>query len=177
MPHAVATTLNQILVGDTALPIGTGTRAAIPGHEIAGKTGTSQDRFSVAFVGYTPQYAASVMLLNPKQNQDLGGYGGRLAAPIWRDAMEPILSAQAAVPFPPAELRLDPPPPPPRPPHRGRRPSPPSPRRSRHRPRRAHRPPEAPPRRAAARRAAATPRPAADRTGGAAPGRGPPRPA
>jgi membrane peptidoglycan carboxypeptidase len=116
VPHAVATTLNQILVGDTALPIGTGTRAAIPGHEIAGKTGTSQDRFSVAFVGYTPQYSASVMLLNPKQNEDLGGYGGRLAAPIWRDAMQPILSGQAAVPFPPAELRIDPPPPPPRPP-------------------------------------------------------------
>jgi membrane peptidoglycan carboxypeptidase len=115
VPGAVATTLNQILVGDTASPIGTGTRAAIPGHQIAGKTGTSQDRFSVAFVGYTPQYAASVMLLNPKQNEDLGGYGGRLAAPIWRDAMFPILSGQPAVPFPPAGLPMDPPAPPPRP--------------------------------------------------------------
>jgi membrane peptidoglycan carboxypeptidase len=117
VPPAVATTLNQILVGDTALPIGTGTRAVIPGHEIAGKTGTSQNRFSVAFVGYTPQYAASVMLLNPKANQDLGGYGGRLAAPIWRDAMQPILDGQPAVPFPPAGLPLtDPRPPPPPPP-------------------------------------------------------------
>ncbi|TFV92241.1 penicillin-binding protein [Blastococcus sp. CT_GayMR20] len=117
VPPAVATTLNQILVGDTALPIGTGTRAAIPGHEIAGKTGTSQNRFSVAFVGYTPKYAGSVMLLNPKSNQDLGGYGGRLAAPIWRDAMLPILAAEQAVPFPPAGMPLnDPrPPPPPRP--------------------------------------------------------------
>jgi membrane peptidoglycan carboxypeptidase len=117
VPPAVATTLNQILVGDTALPIGTGTRAAIPGHQIAGKTGTSQNRFSVAFVGYTPKYAGSVMLLNPKSNQDLGGYGGRLAAPIWRDAMLPILTAEQAVPFPPAGMPLnDPrPPPPPRP--------------------------------------------------------------
>ena len=117
MPPAVATTLNQILIGDTASAIGTGTRAAIPGHQIAGKTGTSQDRFSVAFVGYTPQYAASVMVLNPKHNQDVGAYGGRGAAPIWHDAFLPILSAQAAVPFPPAGLPLqDPhPPPPPRP--------------------------------------------------------------
>ena len=115
VPRAVETTLNQILVCDTALPIGTGTRAAIRGHQVAGKTGTSQDRFSVAFVGYTPQYAASVMLLNPKQNQDLGGYGGRLAAPIWRDAMAPILSAQPAVPFPPAGMRLNAPAPPPPP--------------------------------------------------------------
>jgi membrane peptidoglycan carboxypeptidase len=118
VPSAVATTLNQILIGDTASPIGTGTRAAIPGHQIAGKTGTSQDRFSVAFVGYTPQYAASVMVLNPKHNQDVGAYGGRGAAPIWHDAMLPILSAQPAVPFPPAGIPLanPTPPPPPRPP-------------------------------------------------------------
>ena len=109
VPPAVATTLNQILVGDVALPIGTGTRAAIPGHTIAGKTGTSQDRFSVAFVGYTPQFAASVMVLNPKRNQDVGAYGGRGAAPIWYDAMLPILSAQAPAFFPPAGLPLDPP--------------------------------------------------------------------
>ena len=63
------------------------------------------------------QYAASVMVLNPKHNQDVGAYGGRGAAPIWHDAFLPILSAQAAVPFPPAGLPLqDPhPPPPPRP--------------------------------------------------------------
>jgi membrane peptidoglycan carboxypeptidase len=116
VPTEVATTLNQILVGDTVSPAGTGTRAAIRGHQIAGKTGTSQDRFSIAFVGYTPQYAASVMVLNPKHNQDVGAYGGRGAAPIWREAMLPILSAQEAVPFPPADLPLrDPRPPPPRP--------------------------------------------------------------
>ena len=109
VPRAVATTLNQILIGDTASPIGTGTRAAVPGHQIAGKTGTSQSRFSVAFVGYTPQYAASVMLLNPKHNEDVGGYGGRMAAPIWRAAMQPILAAQAPVPFPPAGMPLNPP--------------------------------------------------------------------
>jgi membrane peptidoglycan carboxypeptidase len=115
VPPAVATTLNQILVGDTALPIGTGTRAAIRGHQIAGKTGTSQNRFSVAFVGYTPRYAASVMVLDPKHNQDLGGYGGRLAAPIWREALQPIITAQPPAPFPPAGLPLAPPRPPPSP--------------------------------------------------------------
>lgn len=109
VPPAVATTLNQILVGDTATPIGTGTAAAIPGHQIAGKTGTSQDRFSVAFVGYTPQYAASVMVLNPKRNQDVGAYGGRGAAPIWHDAMLPILLAQPAAAFPPPGVPLTPP--------------------------------------------------------------------
>ncbi|SFK37724.1 transglycosylase domain-containing protein [Geodermatophilus ruber] len=109
VPSAVATTLNQILVGDTALPIGTGTRAAIPGHQIAGKTGTSQDRFSVAFVGYTPRYAASVMVFNPKRNQDVGGFGGGRGAQIWHDAMLPIVSAQPPAPFPPPGIPLGPP--------------------------------------------------------------------
>jgi membrane peptidoglycan carboxypeptidase len=115
MPPAVATTLNQILIGDVASSIGTGTRAAIPGHTIAGKTGTSQDRFSVAFIGYTPQVTASVMVLNPKHNQDVGAYGGRGAAPIWHDAMLPILSGQPDVPFPPAGIPLENPHPPPPP--------------------------------------------------------------
>jgi membrane peptidoglycan carboxypeptidase len=110
VPEAVATTLNQILIGDVSSSIGTGTRAAIPGYEIAGKTGTSQQRYSVAFVGYTPQFAASVMVLNPKHNQDVGAYGGRGAAPIWHDAMLPILTAQPPVSFPPAGLSLTPPP-------------------------------------------------------------------
>jgi membrane peptidoglycan carboxypeptidase len=106
IPPGVATTLNQILMGDVMSPEGTGTRAAVPGHEIAGKTGTSQNNWSVAFVGYTPQYAASVMVLNPKENQDVGGYGGNKPATIWHDAMAPILGAQPNVPFPPADPQV-----------------------------------------------------------------------
>jgi membrane peptidoglycan carboxypeptidase len=116
VPPAVATTLSQILVGDTALPIGTGTRAAIPGHQIAGKTGTSQGRDSVAFVGFTPRYAASVMVMNPRQNQDVGSFGGGRGAQIWHDAMLPILSKEPAVPFPPAGIPVTMPAPPPAPP-------------------------------------------------------------
>ncbi|CAA9282091.1 MAG: Multimodular transpeptidase-transglycosylase [uncultured Blastococcus sp.] len=104
VPEAVATTLNQILIGDTASPEGTGTRAAIPGHDIAGKTGTSQNNWSVAFVGYTPQYTASVMVLNPKKNESVGGFGGNKPATIWNDAMTPILAGQPKVPFPPAGI-------------------------------------------------------------------------
>src|SRR5687768_3802340 len=103
IPAGVATTLNQILVGDVSSPEGTGTRAAVPGHEIAGKTGTSQKNWSAAFVGYTPQYAASVMVLNPKANENVCGFGGNKPATIWHDAMAPILEAQPAVPFPPAD--------------------------------------------------------------------------
>ena len=119
VPAPIANTLSQILVGDVSRPEGTGTRAAIPGHDIAGKTGTSQGRDSVAFVGYTPQYAASVMVFNPKEKQDVGGFGGNMPATIWRNAMAPILAGQPAVPFPPADEGLlnggRPAPPPPAP--------------------------------------------------------------
>ena len=105
IPPGVATTLNQMLRKDVepGFPGQTGSRAYVPGHQIAGKTGTSQENFSIAFVGYTPQYTASVMVLNPKRNQNVGGFGGGKGATIWHDAMAPILTGQPAVPFPPAD--------------------------------------------------------------------------
>ncbi|MDP9431062.1 MAG: penicillin-binding protein, partial [Actinomycetota bacterium] len=101
VPTEVARTLNQVLVGDTESPFGTGRNAAVPGHDIAGKTGTSQDNLSVGFVGYTPQYAASVMVYNPKEREQVRGFGGGIPATIWRNAMRPILAGQPLVPFSP----------------------------------------------------------------------------
>jgi membrane peptidoglycan carboxypeptidase len=108
IPPGVATTLNQILRKDVepGFTGQTARRAYIPGHQIAGKTGTSQENFSVAFVGYTPKYTASVMVLNPKRNQDVGGFGGGKGATIWHDAMAPILEGQPMVPFPPADPKV-----------------------------------------------------------------------
>jgi membrane peptidoglycan carboxypeptidase len=105
IPPGVATTMNQMLRKDVepGNPGQTGARAYVRGHQIAGKTGTSQDNFSVAFVGYTPEIAASVMVLNPKENEDVGGFGGGKGATIWRDAMEPILTARGSGEFPPAD--------------------------------------------------------------------------
>ncbi|WP_448621448.1 transglycosylase domain-containing protein [Geodermatophilus sp. URMC 65] len=99
VPAEVAATLNQVLVGDTESPFGTGRNAAIPGHRVAGKTGTSQDNLSVAFVGYTPQYTASVMVYNPKEREQVRGFGGGMPATIFYHAMSPILAGQPAVPF------------------------------------------------------------------------------
>ncbi|MGY1914843.1 transglycosylase domain-containing protein [Blastococcus sp. SYSU DS0973] len=105
IPAGVATTMNQILRKDVepGYSLQTGSRAYVPGHQIAGKTGTSQDNQSVAFVGYTPRYAASVMVFNPKEQERVPGYGGGLGATAWRTAMAPILNAEEAVSFPPAD--------------------------------------------------------------------------
>jgi membrane peptidoglycan carboxypeptidase len=101
VPAEVASTMNTMLRKDVEPGFRgqTGARAYVPGHQIAGKTGTNQNRDSVAFIGYTPQYSASVMVFSPLQNQDVGGFGGALGAGIWGNAMRPILSAQAPVPF------------------------------------------------------------------------------
>ncbi|SNT03732.1 Membrane carboxypeptidase (penicillin-binding protein) [Geodermatophilus pulveris] len=104
----IATTVNQMLVSGSTAPYGTGRRAAIPGHQVATKTGTAQDRASVSFVGSTPRYTASVMLFNPTANEDVGGYGGSRGGQIWHDAFLPILSAEEPVPFPPPGIPLPP---------------------------------------------------------------------
>jgi membrane peptidoglycan carboxypeptidase len=103
LPAAVANTMAQVMRGDAQSDIGTATRADIPGHEISGKTGTTQNNFSVAFVGSTPEYTASVMVENPVHNQDVGGFGGDKGARIWHDAMLPILSGRPTGDFPPAD--------------------------------------------------------------------------
>ena len=105
IPPGVANTMNQMLRKDVepGNPGQTGSRAYVRGHQIAGKTGTSQDNDSIAFVGYTPEITASVMVLNPKEKQNVGGFGGGKAATVWRDAMAPILEARGSGEFPPAD--------------------------------------------------------------------------
>ena len=105
IPPGVANTLNQMLRKDVepGNPGQTGSRAYVRGHQIAGKTGTTQENLSVAFVGYTPEIAASVMVFNPKEREDVGGFGGGKGATIWRDAMAPILTARGSGVFPPAD--------------------------------------------------------------------------
>jgi membrane peptidoglycan carboxypeptidase len=102
---AVATTLAQMMRKDVepGYPGQTGAAAYVPGHQIAGKTGTAQDNYSITFAGFTPEYSASVMVFNPKQSEDVGSQGSGTTARIWHDAMAPVLTGQPVVPFPPAD--------------------------------------------------------------------------
>jgi membrane peptidoglycan carboxypeptidase len=102
----VANTLANMMVGVVS-PAGTGRKAQVPGHTIAGKTGTTQDNKNAAFVGMTPDYAASVMYFDPKQNENVGGVGGGTPGQIWHDAMAPILDNEPDHPFPPADPAVE----------------------------------------------------------------------
>lgn len=107
----IADGMNQLLQG--VIQRGTGTRAAI-GRPAAGKTGTTNSRVSVWFIGYTPDLATAVWAGNPSpprggyplENRTIGGRfypggicGGCLPGPIWQAMMSRALKGTPASDF------------------------------------------------------------------------------
>jgi penicillin-binding protein 1A len=66
---------------------GTGMGAAVPGHETAGKTGTTQDFHDAWFIGYTHDYVAAVWVGNDDSSPMKAVTGGSLPATIWKATM------------------------------------------------------------------------------------------
>ena len=79
---------------------GTGSRIAVVGKPIAGKTGTTNDNFDTWFVGFTPDLAVGVFV-GFDQPRTLGpnDTGSSVAAPIFRDFMLAALQGVPAKPF------------------------------------------------------------------------------
>ena len=88
---------------------GTGTKAKIEGIPVAGKTGTAQkvlpggrgyshDTFMSSFIGFAPaddaQVVMAVMLDDPRPSY----YGGTVAAPVFKEAVEAALYTMGYVP-------------------------------------------------------------------------------
>ena len=98
-----ARTLTSIL--ERVVQIGTGTRAAIPGRAVAGKTGTTDNYGDAWFVGYTPQLVVAVWVgypnaLRPMLTEFEGKAvtGGTLPALIWKQYMTSALRQLHAPP-------------------------------------------------------------------------------
>jgi cell division protein FtsI (penicillin-binding protein 3) len=92
-------TMMQSVVDD-----GTGANAAIPGYQVAGKTGTAQNwvggvqGITSSFIGVAPaddpRIAVAVILHNPKTSV----YGGTVAAPVFKDVAGYTLSELGVAP-------------------------------------------------------------------------------
>lgn len=114
---AIARTATQVLEKDTDPGVSgnTAKRAHIPGYATAGKSGTTQDNAAAWFVGFTPQLSAASAVFDPKAPSsaltDVPGYrgnsahvyGGTVAAPIWHDALAPIMQQYPKTPWPPED--------------------------------------------------------------------------
>ncbi|MBV8960363.1 MAG: PBP1A family penicillin-binding protein [Actinobacteria bacterium] len=85
---------------------GTGVAAAVPGHVVAGKTGTSDQHSDAWFVGYTPQITTAVWMGSPTKRDpmfNVGGItvqGGTYPARIWSAYMTQALEPLPSVSFP-----------------------------------------------------------------------------
>ncbi|WP_406014083.1 penicillin-binding protein [Streptomyces sp. NBC_00984] len=94
---------------------GTGTPAQLPGRDVAGKTGTTDDNKSAWFVGYTPQLSTAISMYRldddatnkNRKFEKMYGTGGEktihgasFPAQIWHDYMLGALKGKPALTFP-----------------------------------------------------------------------------
>ncbi|WP_099827778.1 transglycosylase domain-containing protein [Oceaniglobus indicus] len=79
---------------------GTGTRARIPGREVAGKTGTTQAARDAWFLGFSAHYVTGVWMGYDDNTPLTGVTGGGLPAEIWQDVMSRIEADLPADPLP-----------------------------------------------------------------------------
>jgi penicillin-binding protein 1A len=79
---------------------GTGTRAAVPGYDLAGKTGTTSDYRDAWFIGYTGGFTTAVWVGKDDNTPMRRVTGGGPPAAIWHDYMTQALPRLRVQPIP-----------------------------------------------------------------------------
>jgi len=90
--------MNQMM--RQVLTSGTGTRARVPGYDLAGKTGTTSDYRDAWFVGYTGGFVAAVWVGRDDNTPMRRVTGGGAPAAVWQAFMARTLPRLKAEPIP-----------------------------------------------------------------------------
>jgi membrane peptidoglycan carboxypeptidase len=118
-PGLANTLLTALSRDDTMGTAAAAARQVRWNRPMAGKTGTTQEHKSAAFVGVVPQMSGAVITFDnsnaPKPLCDGAGspfpcrtgniFGGKTPAETWFGAMVPLLDGQPVLPLPPTEPR------------------------------------------------------------------------
>jgi penicillin-binding protein 1A len=96
--------MRQVLVS------GTGTRAALPGRDMAGKTGTTSAYQDAWFAGYTGEIVTVVWMGRDDNRPMKGVTGGSLPAEVWRNVMSATVKRLPSGPIPAGPPPPEPPP-------------------------------------------------------------------
>jgi penicillin-binding protein 1A len=97
---AESTVLGMVDIMHAVVENGTGTRAKLPGVNVAGKTGTTNAYRDAWFVGYTGNFTAAVWLGNDDYQSTNKLTGGILPAMTWAKVMRVAMAYEKPIPLP-----------------------------------------------------------------------------